>query len=194
MRRPTRSALLLICSCILLACRGTAQAVPIDATQSTLTVNVFKTGVFSAFGDEHIVRAPISRGEVVQGPQPSVTLTVQTAQMAVLDPKLAPEKRAKVQEQMLSDAVLAPKRFPEIVFRSTNVQANGAGRWIVRGDLTLHGVTQQLSFEVTETNGRYLGKTRFKQTQFKIEPPGIPGGFVKAKDEVEIVWDIVPAH
>ncbi len=193
MRRLTRSALLALCSCILPASWGVAQ-LPIDTARSTLTVNVFKTGVFSAFGDEHIVRAPISRGEVVQGPQPSVTLTVQTAQMTVLDPKLAPEKRAKVQEQMLSDAVLAPQRFPEIVFRSTSVQANGAGKWIVRGDLTLHGVTQSLSFEVTETNGHYLGKTRFKQTQFKIEPPGIPGGFVKAKDEVEIVWDIVPAR
>ncbi len=193
MRRFTRSALLALCSCILPASWGVAQ-VPIDTARSTLTVNVFKTGLFSTVGDEHIVRAPISRGEVVQGPQPSVTLTVQTGQMTVLDPKLAPEKRAKVQEQMLSDAVLAPQRFPEIVFRSTSVQANGAGKWIVRGDLTLHGVTQSLSFEVTETNGHYLGKTRFKQTQFKIEPPGIPGGFVKAKDEVEIVWDIVPAR
>jgi len=194
MHRLTRSALLALCSCIFPASWGAAQAVPIDTARSSLTVNVFKTGVFSAFGDEHVVRAPISRGEIVQGQQPSVSLTVQTAQMTVLDPKLAPEKRAKVQEQMISDAVLAPQRFTEIVFRSTNVQPNGLGKWIVRGELTLHGVTRPLSFDVTESNGHYMGKTRFKQTQFKIEPPGIPGGFVKAKDEVEIVWDIVPAR
>ncbi len=173
---------------------GSTQGIPIDTTHSTLTVNVFTSGIFSAFGDEHVVRAPIAKGQIVKEGQPGVTLTVQTAQMQVLDPHLSAEKRAQVQKQMLSEDVLAPQKFPEIVFRSTAVEPRGQGKWLVRGELSLHGVTRLITSEVTEAKGHYTGKTRFKQTQFKIEPPGIPGGFVKAKDEVEIVWDIVPAQ
>ena len=33
-----------------------------DVTRSTLTVRVFKAGLFSAFGHNHEIRAPISRG------------------------------------------------------------------------------------------------------------------------------------
>jgi hypothetical protein len=194
MRNSTRTiitlTLLLLCGGI----RANAQGVPIDATRSTLTINVFKSGLFSGFGDEHIVRAPIAKGQIVKEGQPGVVLTVQTAQMQVLDPHLSAEKRAQVQKDMLSEKVLAPQKFPEIVFRSTAVEPRGKSRWLVRGELSLHGVTRPLDFEVTEANGHYTGKTRFKQTEFKIEPPGIPGGFVKAKDEVEVVWDIVPTQ
>jgi len=194
MRNSSRSivalTLLLLCG----AFRAYAQGVPIDKTRSTLTINVFKSGLFSGFGDEHIVRAPIAKGQIVKAGQPSVTLTVQAAKMQVLDPHLSAEKRAQVQKDMLSEKVLAPQKFPEIVFRSTAAEPRGQGKWLVRGELSLHGVTRPLDFEVTEANGHYTGKTRFKQTEFKIEPPGIPGGFVKAKDEIEVVWDIVPAQ
>lgn len=172
---------------------ATAQATPIDTSHSTLTVNVFKSGLFSAFGDDHVVRAPIARGAISQQP-PSVSLSVETARMQVLDPKVSAEERAKVQKQMLSESVLAPQKFPEIAFSSTTVEARGQGKWLVRGNLVLHGVSRLLSFDVVEANGHFTGRTKLKQTQFGIEPPGVPGGFVKAKDEVEIVWDIVPVH
>ena len=192
MRSTTRAFLIpvvVLCGSVV----ASAQAIPIDTTRSTLTVNVFKSGVFSAFGDEHVVRAPIAKGQIVKAGQPSVTLTVRAAEMQVLDPNLSAEKRAQVQKDM-SEKVLVPEKFPEIVFRSTAVEPRGAGKWLVRGELSLHGVTRPLDFEVTEAKGHYTGKTRIKQTQFKIEPPGIPGGFVKAKDELEIVWDIVAAQ
>lgn len=193
MRNSTLYIVTLILFVIPGSLRAKAQGVPIDTTKSTLMVNVFKSGLFSAFGDEHIVRAPIASGNIVKDAQPSVTLTVKTAQMQVLDPHLSAEKRAQVQKDM-REKVLVPEKFPEIVFRSTAVEPRGAGKWLVRGELSLHGVTRPLDFEVAEANGHYTGKTRFKQTEFKIEPPGIPGGFVKAKDELEVVWDIVAAH
>ena len=33
----------------------------IDVELSTLTVHVYKTGLFSAFADNHVIRAPIAR-------------------------------------------------------------------------------------------------------------------------------------
>jgi hypothetical protein len=38
------------------------QVHPIDAEHSVITVHVFKSGLFSAFADNHEIRAPISGG------------------------------------------------------------------------------------------------------------------------------------
>ncbi len=45
--------------------------------------------------------------------------------------------------------------FPEITFESRSVEALGAGRYTVIGDLTLHGVTRQVPLDV-----QYAGKTQ----------------------------------
>lgn len=38
------------------------QVYPIDAQHSVITVHVFKSGLFSAFADNHEIRAPVSGG------------------------------------------------------------------------------------------------------------------------------------
>ena len=47
---------------ILLFCAAAASQ-PIDTERSTLTVRVYKSGVFSAFAHDHEIRAPIEEGE-----------------------------------------------------------------------------------------------------------------------------------
>ena len=63
----------------------------------------------------------------------------------------------------------------------------------MRGDLTLHGVTQPVELPITLANGRYTGSVKLKQTDFGIAPVSIAGGTVKVKDVIEIVFEIVPA-
>ncbi len=174
-----------------LAASARAETGAIDAARSTLTVRVGKTGLFSAFGDNHVVRAPIASGTVEDGPRPSVTLTVDARRMTVLDPDLKPGKRSEVQTRMLGPDVLDVARFPEIRFRSTDVTPEGPGRWRVAGVLELHGRTAPLSFAVTAGDGRVKGTAALSQRAYGIEPVSVAGGTVKVKDEVAVDFEIV---
>jgi polyisoprenoid-binding protein YceI len=172
------------------AIHAAAQSVRIDPQRSTMTVKVGKSGLFSAFGHNHEIRAPISSGSLVTSGAPSVELTVDARRMEVLDPGVEAKERAEVQKTMLSDAVLDVERFPEIRFVSRTVEASGGNRYRVSGELTLHGVTRPVVVAVEQRQGRYLGSARLKQTQFGMKPVTVGGGTVKVKDEVEIAFEI----
>src|SRR5205823_11277532 len=52
----------------------------IDPQKSSITVRVFKAGVFSAFGHEHEISAPMQQGSFTENPG-SVELTVDARRM-----------------------------------------------------------------------------------------------------------------
>jgi polyisoprenoid-binding protein YceI len=60
----------------------------------------------------------------------------------------------------------------------------------VEGKLTLHGETRPVSVEVRESEGRYMGTARLKQSDFGIKPVKVAGGTVRVKDEVKIEFAI----
>jgi polyisoprenoid-binding protein YceI len=167
-----------------------AETRPINVNDSTLTVFVYKSGLFSAFADDHTVKAPIASGSISDGAPLSVELTVHSADLRVLDPNLSADKRADVQARMISADVLDVTKYPEIVFASTAIEPGGADRWNVTGRLTVHGQTRSLTFPVVRVNGRYRGEVAIKQRDFGIEPIRIAGGAVKVKDELRIQFDI----
>jgi hypothetical protein len=181
---------LILIPCLLLASIPGAAQSRIDTRQSTMTVKVFKAGLFSVFGHNHEIRAPIAAGSLLTSGSPSVTLTVDARGMQVLDPDLPPDKRAEVQKTMHSAAVLDTANFPEIRFASRTIEAKGNDRFQVAGELTLHGVTRPVVVKVERRNDRYVGSATFKQTEFGIKPVSVGGGTIKVKDAVEIVFDI----
>ena len=164
---------------------------PIDVERSTLTVFAYKAGLFSAFADDHVIRAPIATGSVSTDTPPGVQVSVRSADLKVLDPRLAGGKRAEVQARMLGPEVLDSAKYPEIVFTSTAIQSAGTDRWTVTGRLTIHGVTRLTTFPVAQQDGRYRGTAVLKQRDFGIEPISIVGGTVKVKDELKVEFDIV---
>jgi polyisoprenoid-binding protein YceI len=164
----------------------------IDAQHSTLTVRAFKAGLLSGFADDHEVSAPIASGSVNDSEKSgSVDLKIDARQLKVLDPKLEPKKRAEVQETMHSDKVLDSTRFPNIEFTSTQARMTGPDKWMVVGQLTLHGETHAVTVNVERQNGHYIGTTTLKQRDFGITPISIKGGTIKVKDEVKIEFDVV---
>ncbi|MCI0354420.1 MAG: YceI family protein [Acidobacteria bacterium] len=167
-----------------------AQARAIDTERSTLTVRVFKAGLFSFAAHDHEIQAPMASGSLAESEKPSVELSVDARQLKVLDPQLAADKRAEVQKTMHSAEVLDSAQFPEIRFRSTSMEKAGEGKWTVRGDLTLHGQTQPVVVYVTGGGGHYRGACAFKQRLFGIKPVSIAGGTIKVKDEVKIEFEI----
>jgi len=162
----------------------------IDSQKSAMTVRVFKSGLFSAFGHEHEISVPIENGTLNES-VPSVELAVDARKMRVMDKDVSEKDRTEIQETMLGPKVLDTGQFPQIRFRSTAVESNGSGHWAVRGDLSLHGQTHPVTLEVRGGEGHYRGAAELKQRAFGIEPVSVGGGTVKVKDELRVEFQIV---
>ncbi len=162
----------------------------IDAEKSVMTVRVFKAGLFSAFGHEHEISAPIQEGSFKEA-DPSVELKVDARKLRVMDKDVSDKDRAEIQATMLGPKVLDSEKFPEIRFRSTGVERSGGGKWVVNGDLTLHGQTRTVRVEVEGQGGHYRGTAELKQKDFGITPVTVGGGAVKVKNEVRVEFEIV---
>jgi polyisoprenoid-binding protein YceI len=173
---------------------GAAARQSVDPSRSTITVRVFKAGLFRAFGDNHEIQAPIKEGSVDDGAAAGVQIVVNARQLRVLDPGLSPHDREQVQSRMLGSSVLDVTRFPEIRFESTTVDPLHSSGWTVHGRLTLHGQTRPVTVKVSRERDHYRGSVSLKQTDFDITPVSVAGGTVKVKDEVTIEFDIVTRH
>ena len=165
----------------------------IDTQKSSIRVHVSRSGVFSAFGHDHDIAAPIARGTADPAAH-KVELHVQAAALKVRDSKVSDKDRAEIQKTMLGPEVLDVARHPEIAFRSTSAEAAGAGGWKLQGTLTLHGETKPVVVQVSEKGGHYVGHAVLRQTDFGIKPVKVAGGTVKVKDELRIEFDIQLAH
>jgi polyisoprenoid-binding protein YceI len=183
--------LLLVISPPLLLWAGDAPAqTPIDPQKSSITVRVFKTGVFSAFGHEHEISAPIQQGSFTENAA-SVELTVDARKMRVMDKDVSEKDRTEIQQTMLGPKVLDSEKFPEIRFQSTSVERLGEGKWAILGDLTIRGETRPVKVRVEGQNGHYRGIAELKQKDFGITPVTVARGTVKVKNELRVEFDIV---
>lgn len=170
---------------------ASAQPRPIDIKQSQITIHVGRAGLFSAFGHDHLVRAPIAQGTIDESAtRPQVEFRVESRQLKVMDPDVKPEERAEIQRDMLGPKVLDSEKYQEIRFRSTSIERTGDGKWKVSGQLSLHGQTRPVEVAVTGGSGSYRGTTKFKQTEFGIKPVSVGGGTVKVKDELRIEFEV----
>jgi len=167
-----------------------AESRTIDIDRSTLTVLVYKAGLFSAFADDHVINAPIADGSVSEEAPLAVQLSIASTSLKVLDPSLSVSRRADVQTRMLGKDVLDSQTFPDITFVSTTVEAAGANTWKVTGVLTIRNRPRTVTFETVRQEGRYRGSVLIRQRDFGIEPISIGGGTVKVKDELRIQFDI----
>jgi polyisoprenoid-binding protein YceI len=165
------------------------QPAPISTTKSTMTLRVFKAGVFSAFGHDHEIAAPLAGGTVdLSGHR--VELRVNASALRVADPGVSEKDRAEIQKTMLGPEVLDIERYPEITFRSMAADSGAPGVWHVRGTLTLHGASRPVAVEVNDRAGHFVGSARLKQTDFDIKPVKVAGGTVRVKDEIRVDFDI----
>ena len=162
----------------------------VDTEKSVMTVRVFKSGLFSGFAHDHEISAPIEEGSFDPA-NPSVQLRVDARKLQVVDKEVSDKDRAEIQRTMLGLKVLDSERFPEIRFRSTRVDHITDGKWLVHGELNLHGQTRPVSVDVTEQSGHYRGIAELKQKDFGINPISLGGGTVKVKNELRVEFDIV---
>ena len=167
-----------------------AQAATVDTQKSTLTVRVYKTGLFSGFAHDHEISAPIDNGSFSEESL-SVDISISATRLKVMDKESSDSEKEKIQTKMLGPEVLDTQQFKEIKFHSTKIETAGAGNWLVTGDLTVHGQSHPVVFQVTKADGHYRGTAEIKQKDFGITPISIAGGGVKVKDAVKIEFDVV---
>jgi hypothetical protein len=191
--RSLSRQIIIITATIALVAAGpcAAQSRALDPQRSTVTVRVFKSGLFRAFADDHVIEAPLAEGSLDDSAKPAVQIAIDVRAMRVLDPGLSSKDRQEVQTRMFGPEVLDADRFPRIRFRSVAVQQGDVDRWSVRGELEVHGQTHPVTVNVVREQGHYKGSTSLKQSDFGITPISIAGGTVKVKNEITIDFDIV---
>jgi polyisoprenoid-binding protein YceI len=172
------------------------------AAESSVTIQVGKSGLFGFAGHEHEVVAPAFDGHVaadgVALERSSVALRFEAGALQVTGRGEPAADVPKVQEAMLGPKVLDVQRFPAVEFRSTSVKGRavggGAYELEVQGELELHGVKRPLALplrvELAPGTLSASGTARLRQSQFGIKPVSV-AGVVKVKDELEIEFRIV---
>jgi len=183
------SVALLILSAATVTRAQTLPPMQIDTEKSVMRVRVFKSGLFSAFGHEHEISAPIESGSFSEDP-PMVELKVSATTMKVEDRDVSEKDRAEIQQTMLGPKVLDSERFPEIRFHANQVKKLAENKWQAQGELTVRGQTRPVTVSVSKENGAYRGSTELKQKEFGITPVTAGGGTVKTKNELRIEYEI----
>ena len=194
-------------SCVLLLAWASARAgaevqgpmvLTIDAAGSRVSIDVGRSGVFGFAGHNHEVLAPAVSGRVAFDPgdwqHATVTLQFDAAALRVTGKGDPPADIPEVQRVMLSDEVLAVKRFPTVAFRSRRVSATPRTPQTIdlaiEGDVTLHGTTRPMTVRATvtlEPDGLTArGSFVLRQTEFGMQPVTAAGGTVRVKDEVQV--------
>ena len=108
----------------------------------------------------------------------------------------------KAMDDRMYQAMNLPKfpkieyRLSELTLKETPKSATGPFNFDSKGELTVAGVTNKVSFPVTMTRAdktlKTSGTTTVKMTSFGMEPPGLILG-IKTWDEVKITFDWVTA-
>jgi polyisoprenoid-binding protein YceI len=114
---------------------------------------------------------------VVEDELHSVAIEVETASTEADDPKLT--------GHLKTADFLDVEKFPKATFKSSSItkKAAGSATHEVAGDLTLHGVTQPITFPVTVTQSptsiTASGEVTIDRQKFAIKYPGLPDDLIK---------------
>lgn len=185
----------LACIVVVMLTSGSARARaddgPIDVDRSRITIFVYKSGLFSAFADNHVVSARVASGSLSDSAPLSVAIVVKARDLNVVDPDLPAAKRAEVQARMLGPDVLDTATYGDITFTSTGVEPAGSAGWKVTGLLTLHGRSRTIVLDARREGGAFVGSVLIRQRDFGIAPISIAGGAVKVRDELKVTFAIV---
>ena len=164
----------------------------VDTARSTITVHVSMSGVLQGVADDVVVRAPLLEGSLDENAAtPHVQIVIDAQRLRVVGSGLSAADREQVQTRMLGPEVLDVEHFRWISFHSIESRRVDARRWLVQGELELHGCIRPMTVTVVDEGGRYKGSATVKQSDHGIAAVRIAGGTAHVKDEVRIDFDII---
>jgi len=173
----------------------------IDTRASQFTVQAFASGLIAAIAHSPKIAIRDWTGEIEV---PSSTLTgaslnarVNAASLEVLD-ELRDSDRREL-HRVMNQEVLETIEFPEVVYESTNIDAeklrDDLYRVQVRGRLRLHGISNEHTFTAQVAFGvdsaRSYGDFTLRQSAYNIRIASIAGGSLKLQDELKFSFYVV---
>jgi polyisoprenoid-binding protein YceI len=174
----------------------------LDASQSNFMVRAFSGGLLWFKGHDHLIRAREFSGEAqlthsAINPA-SLHIIVRADSLEETRDVFTPQQKQIINKE-LRDIVLQPDKYPEIVFKSTSVtgKSSGANQYELKivGDLTLHGVTRQITIPTTVTitahNLRAIGEFNIERSDFNVKATSAMHGMIRVRDELKFTIDIV---
>jgi polyisoprenoid-binding protein YceI len=207
-------ALMLLCagSATLAQGAGTSPApLAIDATQSSITIQVYRAGALAAFGHNHVIECRAVNGSVwLAEPreQSRFELEFPVEGLIVDDPAArksagpdfasvpSNKDREGTRTNMLGPAQLDAARSPLIRVRSRSIRGAGP-RYDVTAEVTIRGRASEVQFPVEVAEGasglRVTGELGIRQSDLGLTPFRALGGALKVKDELRIAFDVA-AH
>jgi hypothetical protein len=170
-----------------------------DARTAECLIYTFKDGLFAKLAHDLKLRVEllnITRDETGT----AVSATVDTRSVHVVgfrkddqdDPRpLGAFERSQIEGNLHRD-VLDSARFPEARFVSTAVTGSGA-TFTVRGLLTLHGRSIELTIPVRRVEDGYRAMFTLEQSRFGIKPYSAALGALKVRNEVTVIVTVPAA-
>lgn len=92
-------------------------------------------------------------------------------------------------ETDMAKKVLHPDKYPTVSFKSKAIQEKEGG-YHISGDLSLHGVTKSVDFDIDTSDGSLKGRFTIIQTDYGVKPFKAMMGTLKIKDEIDISFDL----
>ncbi|ODS34741.1 MAG: hypothetical protein SCARUB_00001 [Candidatus Scalindua rubra] len=173
----------------------------LSANSGNLYVYTFKEGLLSKLAHDLLidvtnfkVNLNVPEAGFASG---SLELELQTNSLKVIcamkdgerQPDTLKEKDIADIEKDMNGKVLHPDKYPAANFRSKAIQEKEGG-YKINGDLSLHGVTKPIDFDI-DTNGENLkGMITLLQKDYGIKPFKAMLGTLKIKNEINVGFDL----
>jgi polyisoprenoid-binding protein YceI len=176
----------------------------LDAAASRFMVRTFSGGLLWFKGHDHFIAARDFTGEAQLTPgainPASLQFTVRADSLAETR-EVFTEQQKQIINKEIRELVLETARYPEIVFKSTDVSGTltSGGQFEARigGDLTLHGVTRHIvipaSVMLSGNDLRARGEFTVKRGDYNVKATSALHGTIRVRDKLRLTFDIV-AH
>lgn len=183
------------------ASQPTATRYKVNPAKSHMTAQVGVGGMLKSLGHPHLIALREVQGEAETASQlvgpATIHLRFATGSAEETSKEFDEKDRQKVNTAVRQEA-LETARFPEVVFKSRKVEVRESGEHLyaaaISGDLTLHGVTHEVSFPAkVSLQGKSLraeGSFTILHSTYGIKRLSAAGGTIKAKDEIVLSFDI----
>ena len=164
----------------------------LDTNSRSLNVYTFKEGLLSKLAHDLLiditdfkVNLEVPEAGFASG---SLELEIQGNSLKVVCALKDGERTVALKEKDIADIekdmggkVLHPDKYPTATFRSKSIQEKEGG-YKIDGDLTLHGVTKSIDFDLDTSCGNLNGTITLLQKGYGIKPFKAMMGTLKIKN------------
>lgn len=182
-----------------------ATSYAIDTHGSLIRVYVYRAGLLSFVGHDHLVSTSVIKGKLIYTPPPSsdtrFSFVIPVATFEVDDPvqrklaggqfagKVPADDRVGTLRNMLSKKVLDASQYPEIAVSGHWIEGSSShGTVAVTIEVRNSHRGYQVPVDIHTQNDRLVvtGMVHLLQTQIGIAPLSIMGGMLKVADGVDV--------